>query len=98
METIYLANGNPTICAKCRYFFPNPYGWSVYESDRCWHGCRHIERIDFVTGQKSYPWDTYPVECRLKNDGHCPDYEYDPKAEAVVCIRVDEPKKHWWQR
>ncbi len=99
METIYLTNSNPTVCARCRYFLPNPYGWHIYEPDRCWHGCRRIEQIDFVTGQKSYPWDTHPVECRMKNNGECPDYEYCPQKDAsvVVCIQ-DEPKKHWWQK
>lgn len=89
----------PTICAKCRYHIPNPYAGYYYEPDRCWHGCRRIEHTDFVSGQKSYPWDVYPVECGPKNNGECKDYEYDQKERenVVICIQ-EEPKKHWWQR
>jgi hypothetical protein len=70
------------------------------EPARCWHGCRRIEHINFVSGQKSYPWDVYPVECKDKNNGECPDYEYKPQTFSAgeFIVIHEEPKKHWWQR
>jgi hypothetical protein len=91
----------PTICARCRYYIGDSIrGYICYEPARCWHGCRKVEKVDFVSGQKSYPWDTYPVECGQKNNGECPDYEYKPQTLSAgqgVCV-IEEPKKHWWQR
>lgn len=78
---------DPTICVKCQYCFQ--YWFHGEDNLYCWHGCRKVETIDFVSGLRLSDWDVEPVECRMKNNGRCKDYDE---------LKVVAEKRHWWQR